>query len=326
MLRLERRDDTFTATTSGEGLMSASPAVVLIPNPGTGPTWRRSTDAFLRRDLAPGTRRVYGLTLEAVGAHLGGQELATVTAAALGRAVGTAYPNASPATWNRVVATLRSFWSFTRKQGWTEIDAVAALERRRVTEDHSRALSREDLDRLFARRNVSVRDRCLWRLLYETGARANEVLNLNIEDLDLDAKRAVTVRKGGDRDVLHFQTGSARLLPRVIDGRTRGPLFLSDRASSPGRAAAAGDRCPTSGRARLSYRRAAEVFAEASGGKTLHQLRHSAITHLSEAGVPLPLLMAKSRHASLRTLQRYARPSVDAVAQLTADHDPARRR
>jgi len=306
--------------------MSASPTVVSIPTRGTGLTWQRATDAFLRRDLAPGTRRIYGLTLEAVGAHLQGKKLATVTTAALGRAVGAAYPDASPATWNRVVATLRSFWAFARKQGWTEIDAVAALERRRVNEDHSRSLSREELDRLFTRRTVSVRDRCLWRLLYETGARANEVLNLNIEDLVLDAKRAVTIRKGGDRDVLHFQTGAARLLPRVIGGRTRGPVFLSERAVSPGRAVTAGDRCPTSGRARLSYRRAAEVFAEASGGKTLHQLRHSAITHLSEAGVPLPLLMAKSRHASLRTLQRYARPSVDAVAHLTAEHDPARRR
>ncbi len=306
--------------------MSASPTVVSIPSPGVGPTWQRATEAFLRRDLAPGTRRIYRLTLEAVGAHLEGEDLTAVTAAALGRAVGAAYSGVSPATWNRVVATLRSFWSFARKQGLTEIDAVVALERRHVTEDHSRALSREDLDRLFTRRTAGVRDRCLWRLLYETGARAKEGINLNIEDLDLDAKRAITIRKGGDRDVLHFQTGSARLLPRVIDGRTRGPLFLSDRASSPSRAAATGDRCPVTGRARLSYRRAAEVFSDASGGKTLHQLRHSAITHLSEAGVPLPLLMAKSRHASLRTLQRYARPSVDAVAQLTADHDPARRR
>ncbi len=40
----------------------------------------------------------------------------------------------------------------------------------------------------------------------------------------------------------------------------------------------------------------------------------------------LPLLMAESRHRSLRTLQRYARPGPDAVAALTASHDPARRR
>jgi hypothetical protein len=35
--------------------------------------------------------------------------------------------------------------------------------------------------------------------------------------------------------------------------------------------------------------------------------------------------MAKSRHRNLRTLQRYARPGPEAVAALTADHDPARR-
>jgi integrase/recombinase XerD len=36
--------------------------------------------------------------------------------------------------------------------------------------------------------------------------------------------------------------------------------------------------------------------------------------------------MAKSRHQSLRSLQRYARPGVDAIAKLTADRDPLRRR
>jgi hypothetical protein len=36
--------------------------------------------------------------------------------------------------------------------------------------------------------------------------------------------------------------------------------------------------------------------------------------------------MAKSRHTSLRSLQRYARPSADAVAALTAAHDRDRRR
>jgi integrase/recombinase XerD len=46
------------------------------------------------------------------------------------------------------------------------------------------------------------------------------------------------------------------------------------------------------------------LFCEASGGRTLHQLRHSALTHLAEQNVSLPLLMTKSRHESLRSLQR----------------------
>ncbi|NMM29684.1 MAG: site-specific integrase [Cellulomonas sp.] len=301
------------------GLMAVPAAESLV-------TWQAAAEAFLRRDIAPGTRRVYGLTLSAVASHLDTNVLAEVDATHLGRAVGLAYPAASPATWNRVVATVRSFLQFARRQGWVATDVAAGLERRHVAEDHNRALSREELDRLFSRRDVGVRDRALWRLLYETGARAEEVLRLNVEDLDLVAKRATTVRKGGDLDTIHFQTGSARLLPTVIGGRAAGPVFLSSRSPSPARAPASTDLCSTTGQARLSYRRAAEIFTTASGGRTLHQLRHSAITHLAEAGVPLPLLMAKSRHASLRTLQRYARPSVEAVAALTAAHDPAARR
>jgi integrase/recombinase XerD len=42
--------------------------------------------------------------------------------------------------------------------------------------------------------------------------------------------------------------------------------------------------------------------------------------------VSLPLLMAKSRHASLRSLQRYAHPGAEAVGAMTAATDPARRR
>ncbi len=53
---------------------------------------------------------------------------------------------------------------------------------------------------------------------------------------------------------------------------------------------------------------------------------HSALTHLAETGVNLPLLMAKSGHENLRSLQKYARPGAEAVATMTAAHDPARRR
>jgi hypothetical protein len=85
------------------------------------------------------------------------------------------------------------------------------------------------------------------------------------------------------------------------------------------------DLDPVSGRARLSYRRAAELF-QARTGWTLHQLRHSALTHAAEDGTNLPLLLARSRHASVRSLERYARPGPEAVARHLAQTDPARRR
>ncbi|MEU2588645.1 hypothetical protein ABZ612_38645 [Streptomyces avermitilis] len=95
------------------------------------------------------------------------------------------------------------------------------------------------------------------------------------------------------------------------------------------------------GRARLSYRRAEGIFEESTRllanplaspddlddleGWTLHRLRHSALTHDAEDGTSTPMLLARSRHASVRSLERYARPGVDAVARHVAERDPAAR-
>ncbi len=235
------------------------------------------------------------------------------------------------ATWNRHVATLRSFTAFARRNGWLVANPAGVLERRSEPQDRTKAIPRSSLDRLFRREDVAIREKCLWRLLYETAARTEEVLSADIADLDFDNKRLRVRRKGGDSDWLHFQSGSARLLPRLIADRDAGPLFLADRRPAPARTPASVDLCPLTGRGRLSYERAAYLFKQHSlkisrTGWTLHQLRHSALTHLAEDGVNLPLLMAKSGHQNLRSLQKYARPGAEAVAAMTAAHDPARRR
>ncbi|MFE0453059.1 site-specific integrase [Streptomyces sp. NPDC058914] len=139
---------------------------------------------------------------------------------------------------------------------------------------------------------------------------------------------------------IYWQSGTAQLLPRLIAGRTRGPLFLTGRKAPAGTATL--DVCEETSRARLSYRRAEEIFEESTRllanplalpediedleGWTLHRLRHSALTHDAENGTSTPILLARSRHASVRSLERYARPAVDAVARHVAEHDPAARR
>ena len=107
---------------------------------------------------------------------------------------------------------------------------------------------------------------------------------------------------------------------RRADGRLGVPL-----RRLPTRAAPALDLDPGTGRARLSYRRAAALFHQHTGW-SLHQLRHSALTHAAEDGTNLPLLLARSRHASIRSLERYARPGPEAVARSVAEAYPARRR
>src|SRR5262249_2758922 len=131
-------------------------------------------------------------------------------------------------------------------------------------------------------------------------------------------------RKGGAADVIIWQTGTAGRLPRLIRGRTSGPVFLTERRART--ELPPGDIDPSSGRARLSYEQAEALFRKASGGATLHQLRHSALTHDAEDGTSTPVLMARSGHTSVRSLVRYARVSEEALARHHAMRDPARRR
>ncbi|WP_405676440.1 site-specific integrase [Streptomyces sp. NBC_00048] len=125
------------------------------------------------------------------------------------------------------------------------------------------------------------------------------------------------------------------------DHRTgdRSPLFLTGRRAPAGIATL--DVCEETGRARLSYRRAEEIFEEHTrllanplaspegiehlDGWTLHRLRRSALRHDAEEGTSTRMLLARSRRASVRSLERYARPGVDSVARHVAERDPAAR-
>jgi integrase len=74
------------------------------------------------------------------------------------------------------------------------------LERRREPVDRTKAIPYARLDRLWRRDDIAVREKALWRLLYETAARAQEALSLNVEDVDLNNKRARVRSKGGDTE------------------------------------------------------------------------------------------------------------------------------
>jgi integrase len=63
---------------------------------------------------------------------------------------------------------------------------------------------------------VSVTDTARTMFNYETAARADEVLRLDVEDLDIAPKRARTRSNSGDVDWLFCGSGSARRLPRLI--------------------------------------------------------------------------------------------------------------
>jgi integrase len=168
----------------------------------------------------------------------------------------------APATWNRDRVIVHAFVRHLQAHGAAL--ELPALGHRCVRPDTTQALSRADVARILEA-PAPLRDKTLWRLLCESAARTGEVLALDVEWIT-------------------WSTGTATLLPRLLKGRRSGPVFATRR---PSRVIPAVLDWGPDGTARLSYRRAAELF-KAHAGATLHQLRHSALTHMAEDGASAP--------------------------------------
>ena len=198
---------------------------------------------FSDKQLSANTRRAYSQALSAIADGLGRDlPVDQLDSRKLLDVFQQRWGSAQPSTWNTRITAVKSFFSFCRRNGWLDHDPMALVDRRRQPRDQTKAIRYEDLERLWSRRDISLREKTLWRMLYETAARAGEILALNIEDLDLPRKRAVITGKGGHKEYVFWASGAARLLSRYLAGRRRGPVFLTHRR--PNVIPARGDECP----------------------------------------------------------------------------------
>lgn len=261
--------------------MTAQPGA--HPPPITGATHRGpvlvtdAVQAFLaapRVAASPNTRRAYTDALHRVADRLGPhRELADIGDDEIGAALTALWAAAAPSTWNRNRAAVSSWLSWcTHKARWNAPGLPGTCERAAQPRDETRAVDRATIETICTRRDIPLRERVLWRMLFETASRASAVLALNVEDCDLDNRRARVQVKGGHTEWIVWGRGTALLLPRYLRGRTRGPLFCSDRAPGPARRATTPTRdiCPETGRVRLGYDRARVLIKTAHRAKPAH--------------------------------------------------------
>jgi hypothetical protein len=201
------------------------------------------------------------------------------TSARLAAALAQRAARSDARTVNRELSALRSAVGWWRGQGWINADPTAGL-RHLHPAAMTVPLRPAQVAELFGLA-VSLREQAFWRLLYDSGAPAAAVLELDANWLDLSLHR-VRARPGdGARVGIQWQETTSQILRWLLSGRAWGPVFLTDR-KAPARTPTA-DVCPLTGQARMSYRRAAEIFAAltvpldpAGRGWTLHQLSAAA--------------------------------------------------
>jgi hypothetical protein len=180
-------------------------------------------------------------------------------------------------TVNRELSALRSAISWWQFRDWVHADPTADLRRPISPLTPLQPLSSTEIATLF-RLPAGLREQAFWHVLRDSGASAETVLALNAGMVDGRSRHA---RTAADAQPVAWSAGTWQLLSWLLAGRRDGPVFLTDRRAPVG--TSAGDVCPLTGRGRMSYRRAAEIFTHhtrsldpAGRGWMLHQLRGQA--------------------------------------------------
>ncbi len=159
----------------------------------------------------------------------------------------------------------------------------------------AKILTSEDITRLFTDGLLGHRDRCLFGICLYTGCRISEALSLSWSDV---GDSMLTIRKGNTK---------GKIATRQIDIHPRLAALIATY-----RAECTGDRLFPGryGRGQLTRVAADGVLRQACDrcgivGVSTHSFRRTALTRMSNAGVPLRVIQQISGHKTLSELQKY---------------------
>lgn len=209
----------------------------------------------------------------------------------------------------RKLSVIRSFLRFCEDSGLVDSSPAAGVRSPKMPRHLPQVLTPEQtvalLESIGGPKPLELRDRALFELIYSSGLRCQEVLDLKMRDVHIESSEVRV--KGKGRKVRLVPVGEAALdtLDRYLsEGRTRligagesEHVFLS----RSGRPLSSSD----------VWRRLARYLAQAGApaGTTPHTLRHSFATHLLEGGADLRVIQELLGHSSLRTTQVYTHVS-----------------
>jgi len=218
----------------------------------------------------------------------------------------------SLATMHRLKAVVRSFFTWTTESGLTETNPARSVTTKRLArtppEFLTEAEKRKLLKELHDRSNpLARRDRVIFELFLGTGIRIAELVNLDTDDVDLDAKHIRILGKGGVPQVKFLRSSLRAVLRSYLKERRKldtgdcRALFVSSRGTR---------LCDRQIAQRLKH------WLDAAGiAKRIspHGLRHTFATHLYARTSDLLLVKRALGHADISTTEIYTHLADEAL-------------
>ncbi len=225
-------------------------------------------------------------------------------------------------TLSRFVSTARRFYGYLVREGMMRQDPSAQLSSPRLGRPLPRSLSEQEVEKLLAAPVLSdplgVRDRCMLEVLYATGLRVSELVNLSFNQINL-AGGVLRVRGKGSKERLVPLGEEAADWVREFIGGARMEI-LGERKSEALFPTRRGKRMSRQGFwQRLRKHGAAAGIAE---HLSPHSLRHAFATHLLDHGADLRAVQMLLGHSSLSTTQIYTQVARQRLRELHRKHHP----
>jgi integrase/recombinase XerD len=228
----------------------------------------------------------------------------------------------SPRSQARALSAIRGLHRLLLAERIAPADPTDEVDAPRGARRLPQLLSRDEVERLLAapapRSPAGVRDRAMLELLYATGLRVSELVNLDLNDVDLESRVLLAHGKGSKErlvpvggiatEALRQWLGGPR--DRMLRGRRSRDLFVTPR----------GRRMTRQGFWKLlgRYARAAGIRRPISP----HKLRHSFATHLLEGGADLRAVQSMLGHADVATTEVYTHVDRTHARKLHRKHHP----
>lgn len=303
----------------------------------------RAVDAYLRhitieRGLSEHTVDAYRRDLAGYRTWLqerGIDDVDEVTAALVAEfaaARASAEPPPAATSLARLQSSVRGLHRFLVREGLAQTDPSDRLRPPKAPQRLPKALSIEQIEALLDAAGpapgdavdtdiVRLRDRALLELLYATGARVSEVMQLDVDDLAHGD--VLRVRGKGAKERIVPVGSYARAAVDAYLARARPELSRRGRASARLFLGARG--APLSRQGAWLVIQAAAERAQLSAHVSPHTFRHSFATHLLQGGADVRVVQELLGHASVATTQIYTHVTVDALRDVYLTSHPRAR-
>ena len=212
----------------------------------------------------------------------------------------------SPRSVNRKIATLSTFYKFLLKKGIIEKSPADKLQALKTPKSLPAFVKENELETLlnqteFSSDYVGQRDRVILELLYGTGIRLSELINLKLLDIDFGKKVIVVLGKRNKQRVIPLSATLIELLQTHFQSFPIVPIEYVIRTVK-------GEKSYPM----LIYRIVNQYLSVGTSAdkKSPHVLRHTFATHLLEHGAELNAIKDLLGHASLAATQVYTHNSL----------------